>query len=574
MKTKPSITETPNFLSADIDLASPREMLRILRQTDSQIFSGYKAFPGLLDEENLDRLIELAKLASEILSHPKGCVVLSGAGTSGRLAMFGAREFNRQLKRKGAPAFRYLMAGGDSALIQAQEGAEDDPVMAVEDLNRVTADSEKVFYVGITCGFSAPYIAGQLDYLAGKPDAIAVLMGFNSLELARTTPIEGWNKTFAEAANRLAESDNGYLLNPIVGPEPVTGSTRMKSGTATKILMEVLFATTLLLMQEKNPTRPKIRKTVIDMLLAFEQAYRTVYFESEAIANLIHLGGNALSHGKHIYYLGATANTPTKGRNPDVGILALVDASECPPTFGAEYQDVRGFLVDGWRAMQPDVKDDFSFMGESYRISIEDFRKDKLHKLTQGDLCVFLGDVPDRDTLIPDVQTRGACTAAIIFEGGKAGANALTVDQVVRVEVPRHKSLGEAPLEMAVKLVLNALTTGAHIMAGKVYGNRMVDLRISNNKLFRRTVGIIVDLMGVTQEEATEALLRAVFETDCVTEAQREAPISEYVEQSKKVNKVVPKALLMASGRYNYAQASEALATNPVVRAAVAQFAK
>jgi len=127
---------------------------------------------------------------------------------------------------------------------------------------------------------------------------------------------------------------------------------------------------------------------------------------------------------------------------------------------------------------------------------------------------------------------------------------------------------------MAVKLVLNAITTGAHVLAGKVFSNRMVDLRISNNKLFHRTVSIITDLIGVSAEEAHEALLKAVFQTDELTDAEREAPISACIEAARDVEKVVPKALLIATGRFTYQAATEALKRNPIVRSVISEFVR
>jgi hypothetical protein len=155
---------------------------------------------------------------------------------------------------------------------------------------------------------------------------------------------------------------------------------------------------------------------------------------------------------------------------------------------------------------------------------------------------------------------------AVITWGRESAPDGLSI----RLPIAPHAVLGWGPLQLGVKLVLNALTTGGHVLAGKVFGNRMVDLRISNNKLFHRTVGIIGDLIHVGPEEAAEALLRSVFQTDSLTEAQRNAPISECIEKAKAVDKVVPKALLMATGKFTYGEASDALARNPVVRGLLA----
>lgn len=563
MTTRRSITETPNFLTSDIDLASPLEIVRILRQADGQLFSGYLKYAGMFDAETFDTLERLARRTAAALRRPDGRVILSGAGTSGRLAMVGARVFNRALGcPPDAPVFRYLMAGGDPALIQAQEGAEDSATQGVADLEAAAGGAGDVIFVGTTCGFSAPYIGGQIDACLGRDDRHAVLLGFNPVELARCTLVEGWDKTFLEIAQAMQAHGNADILNPVLGPEPVTGSTRMKSGSATKILLEVLFLTSIALAQGRIADAG-LRRTIIAGLLAYEDASRSVFLRAEAIGRLVEAGGATLrAHGR-ICYLGDASGTAGGG---DTGILGLIDASECPPTFGARFEDVRGFLLNGWRGLFPDGSVDLSARDAHYRISLDDFRRDKLPGLGANDLCVTVGDFAGRDELLAGAKARGAVTAAISWAGGCAA------DIPIVLEAEPHPLLGDGPLELQVKLVLNALTTGAHILAGKVFGNRMVDLRISNNKLFHRTVGIIGDLMRVDHDRAVESLLCAVFETDSLTDAQRETPISECIERAKNVDKVVPKALLLASGRFTCAQAAKALERNPIVRSLLADL--
>jgi N-acetylmuramic acid 6-phosphate (MurNAc-6-P) etherase len=75
---------------------------------------------------------------------------------------------------------------------------------------------------------SAPYVASQLDYAMDNEIYECVLLGFNSVELARNAPIENWNKTFREVAVNLQKRERHFIINPIVGPETITGSTRMK----------------------------------------------------------------------------------------------------------------------------------------------------------------------------------------------------------------------------------------------------------------------------------------------------------------------------------------------------------
>ncbi|MCX7625327.1 MAG: hypothetical protein N2Z21_03845 [Candidatus Sumerlaeaceae bacterium] len=566
-----SLTETPNPLTQDIDLATPLGIVRLLRQTDAQIFAGYNTFCGFYDTPSLEGMAKVARLTAEFLKNDRGLVVLSGAGTSGRLAMFLAREFNDLSRRFGRQPYRYLIAGAAPALIQAQEGAEDDPYQAQEDLKALVPEEAEVLYFGITCGFSAPYIAGQLEYALQKASWHAVLVGFNPLELARTTLVEGWPLSFKDTAEKVATAPNGTILNPVVGPEPITGSTRMKSGTATKILLEIVFSAGHRL-HCGQLTPAELPSYIVRGLQTYERAYRSVYLSADTLGTVVELAGKAL-HGKgHIYYLGGAGRSQKQSselERVDGGILGLIDASECPPTFGADFEDVRGFVENGWQCLFPEGGTDLSSKASHYRISLNDFEEVKLPCVTDRDLCIFIGKPPQANKLLEALSSRGVKTVSICWDDMP-----LSTDLTIILPIAYDEGLGLAPIEMGIKLVLNAITTGGHVLAGKVYGNRMVDLRISNNKLFHRTISIITDLMGVSAEEALEALLKSIFQTDTLTESQRESAVSQCIELAKNVEKVVPKALLLATGQFTYRQACEALAQNPIVRAVIGEYVK
>lgn len=597
-----SVTESPNELTTGIDVATPLQIVRLLRSTDAQIFAGYGGHPGLNDPETHNTLATLADIASEIMRNPRGRVVLSGAGTSGRLAMFTARTFNRVLSTPENPEpFRYTIAGTNLALIAAQEGAEDDPIQGVKDLEAAASGADEVFYVGITCGLSAPYIAGQLAHmLDNKIQGHAVLLGFNPVELSRDIAIEGWHTSFKEVALRAEQAENATVLNPVVGPEPITGSTRMKSGSATKILLETLFHTARAAGDDPEADealRQMALNYVVRVLFAdYEAAIREAYLPTESLAELIDAGGYTLNAGGRIFYLGTAAPDKITGGcnnhspdhdhdehsaviHPDSGILGLVDASECPPTYGASFDDVRGYIDGGWSALLANGED-LSSVGENYHVSLDNFRADKLETLTSKDLVVFLGNFKGRDELVEQVHGHGARSAAIVYsEADNPPATGIIVEIAPPIttissgEEDGAPEIFDGPMQLAMKLVLNALTTGAHILSGKVYGNRMIDLKISNNKLFFRTVGIIQDLTGASEEIARKSLIASVYKTDAVTAEQLDAPISKHIEASKTVDKVVPVALLMATGKFNWNQATEALAKDPVVRNAISSAA-
>lgn len=214
-------------------------------------------------------------------------------------------------------------------------------------------------------------------------------------------------------------------------------------------------------------------------------------------------------------------------------------------------------------------------------MTIEDFCEEKLPTLTGRDLVVLLGNFEGRDELVEQIHGQGARTAAIVIpQAFEPPATSIVVNLAPPLTTintggeDAEPELFDGPPQLAIKLVLNALTTGAHILKGKVYGNRMVDLRISNNKLFHRTVGIIMDLIGVDETTATHALIQSVYKTDAITDAQLDAPISDHIEASKEVPRLVPTALLLATGQFTWQQATDALDEDPVVRHAISSYVK
>ncbi len=578
MSAKRAITEIPNVITTELDMASPPEMMRLFRQTDSQIFTGYDTYAGMLDDVIIDKLTVLSERCAKTLTAKNGCVVMGGAGTSGRLSMFVTRACNH-LMNSDVPneraKFRYLMAGGDVALIRAFEGAEDDAALGARELKQITEGCDDVFYVGITCGMSAPYVAGQLEAVAnGIVPGHGVLLAFNPTELARRLKVDGWNMTFGDVVDHISDCDNMTIVNPILGPEPVTGSTRMKSGTGTRIVLETIYRPAIALAQGRIAA-VDLRATVVKILLAYRDTLADFYLANMKIAELVAMGGDALRGNGHIYYLG-TGGVDAAGRPDekisDAGIIGLIDASECPPTYGASFDDVRGFLLGGWRAMFPFDDKDLTDNGKYYHISFEEFAEEIAPTLSTNDLCVFLDDCAEQRALMAQAKARGAKIAQVTFDGVAAASP--DADLKIMLSAGRDELCGMSLVGLQIKLLANALTTGAFVLKGKVYGNRMIDLKISNNKLFHRTVGIVVDLMHVGEDAATDAVLRAVFETDTLTAAEKETTISDIIDRSQQVSKVVPKALLIASGRFDYAGAAKALDENPMVRAVLASVSK
>jgi N-acetylmuramic acid 6-phosphate (MurNAc-6-P) etherase len=519
-------------------------------------------------------------------------VIFSGCGTSGRLAFFCSRSYNTVLnaafpKSNTSNVFRYIMAGGDTALLIAKESVEDNPHLAVDELKKYLTESKEYMYVGITCGLSAPFVAGQLDFTMKADNIVSVLLGFNAVELARNNPIEGWDKTFRQVADELVQKmdENHIILNPIVGPEGVTGSTRMKGGSATKILLDVAFASSMIsFCKMKHSNFPKLEMTeeevIFQLLQGFETAYRHTYQYVNQIGKLIDYGQHALRNDGHIYYLGCDT----------AGILGFIDASECTPTYGAKLDDVRGFIRDGWEGLGIHESID-----EKWKIDFKAFEENILPNVSDNDFVVFL--------VIEQVLSDEALKEMIdIYEKLKQRSNIAWVwishlhspslfftlpnierhnsvkeqllkDEVlINVKIPHVALIPElyGYAEFSIKLILNAITTGAHVLKGTVYSNRMINLTISNSKLFDRAVGIVSNIMKVDTETATKAIYSSLYDDDHVdVEKMRSIPVSDHIAVAIKKEKVVPTAMLLASGKFSVKEAKEKLQEVPIIRNAI-----
>ena len=125
------------------------------------------------------------------------------------------------------------------------EACEDDPVYGAAELQFVSNSYERVLFIGITCGLSAPFVGGQLEYCLDHLDKFTpVLMGFNPISMARRLQVPKWpnKRTFHDVASRMDATPEAIVLNPIIGPEPISGSSRMKGGTATKVMLDIVFS--------------------------------------------------------------------------------------------------------------------------------------------------------------------------------------------------------------------------------------------------------------------------------------------------------------------------------------------
>ena len=207
-------TERRNPASAHIDSCTTLEMVTIMQQEDSKIAS---AIEKILPE--IARAIDATSQRLENGGH----LFYLGAGTSGRLGILDASECPPTYGTD-PELVQGLIAGGIPAIFRAQEGAEDNPGLAVHDLKEHGFSAKDVL-VGIAASGRTPYVIGGLKY--------ARELGALTIALA-----------CSEHAEIAALAD--IALTPVTGPEVVTGSTRMKAGTAQKLVLNMLSTGTMI----------------------------------------------------------------------------------------------------------------------------------------------------------------------------------------------------------------------------------------------------------------------------------------------------------------------------------------
>lgn len=473
---------------------SSAAIVELLRDLNLEVFR------GLSDGAVLDGA---GRIVESWRGRPPARLVLAGAGTSGRLAWLLGMRHRHALGGRGIELVPWI-AGGLEAFLVPREGVEDD-VSAARGEFLALLEPENSFYLGISCGLSAPCVAAGLLACEALERRCAVF-GTNSADLARTASLPGLEGGFRAVLQRLLDRVLAVALTPDVGPEPLTGSTRMKGGTATWVLLDAMLAACA----SEEHARPALERRVQEASTA--QAGTG----PGDLAALVDRAATTLRAGGAIVYLGSGAP----------GLAAVLDASECRPTFGAAPQAVRAFCRDGWRALlgeDPRATD----LERRRPLSLEHFTREVRPSLAPRDLCITVG---------PELA--------------------------VETAPARCLHLPTATL-LDTKLALNTLSTGAFTRAGKVYRNRMIDLALSNTKLFDRASRIVQDLAGVSDQEALRSLVAAIYGQDPPSVQLLRLPVEAHLQHARPG--IVPLALLHAKG-VRIEEAKELLADEPVVR--------
>ncbi len=251
--------------------------------------------------------------------------------------------------------------------------------------------------------------------------------------------------------------------------------------------------------EQRNPRSMKLSELSVPdavQLMIDEEQYITqaVQTQKEAIVRLVEVVSNAFKNGGRLFYAGAG----TSGR------LGVLDASECPPTFGVSPEMVQGIIAGGYEALwrASEGAEDSPLNGEEAAIS---------RGITQKDVVIGIaasGTTPFVQGVLSQAKRIGAFTTLLCFNPNRKPYPQNEPDIVLAVPTGPEILTGSTRLKSgtATKVILNMITTLSMVQIGKVMSNLMIDVRATNVKLRDRAIRIFCQLTECSREEAQTAL--------------------------------------------------------------------
>lgn len=272
-----AVTEEANPKTRDIDRRSTIEIIKLISHEDKTVA---EAVSGVLE-----RVAQAVDLIVERL-RSGGRLIYVGTGTSGRLGVLDASEIPPTFGAS-ADVVIGIIAGGFDALRRSAEAAEDDPEQAARDLQSHKAAAADVV-VGISASGNTPYTLGAVEY-AKKAGIATVAVTCNpDSQMAAVVDVS---------------------IAPVVGPEVLAGSSRMKAGTAQKMILNMLSTATMIklgwvysnLMSNLRATNAKLRRRACGVLaeetgISDEEAVRTFEAAGEDLRIALLMTRASLSH--------------------------------------------------------------------------------------------------------------------------------------------------------------------------------------------------------------------------------------------------------------------------------------
>ncbi|MBC2862107.1 N-acetylmuramic acid 6-phosphate etherase [Klebsiella pneumoniae] len=202
------LTERRNANSANIDTLSTLEMLTVINREDQQVARAITPY--------LPQIAEVVDKVAAALQ-AGGRLIYIGAGTSGRLGILDASECPPTFGTRPEQVVG-IIAGGHKAILSAVENVEDNKAQGAMDLQNLNFSNRDVL-VGLAASGRTPYVIGAMEYAHSQNAFVAIVSCNPHGEMAQLADV---------------------AITPVVGPEVVTGSTRLKAGTAQKLVLNMI----------------------------------------------------------------------------------------------------------------------------------------------------------------------------------------------------------------------------------------------------------------------------------------------------------------------------------------------
>ncbi len=280
-----TVTETRNKNSMHIDQLDGKGIAKLINEEDHKVAEAVATQTDKIGEaiENIAKRFDQG-----------GRIIYIGAGTSGRLGALDAIELTPTYSVPPERAFG-ILAGGQRAMFEAVEGAEDSTELAINDLKNIKL-SERDTVIAIAASGRTPYAISSINY-ANQIGALSISVTCND---------DNEMKDIAQIA-----------ISPVVGPEVITGSTRMKSGTAQKMVLNMISTGVMIkmgyvyenLMINVQPTNEKLinrAEKILTQILKIEREYASTLLKEAKnnVAAAIIMSKKSVSYESAIKILG------------------------------------------------------------------------------------------------------------------------------------------------------------------------------------------------------------------------------------------------------------------------------
>ncbi len=513
------VTEQRNPATNNFDQLSIGDAIRTMRHVEGEILYGCDGATGLISVAE-----EISALADRIVDDIRGGRInrlcLSGSGTSGRLCYI-TSVLCQQIF--GTEVVQYNINGGLSAFVKSRVGIEDSFTKGTEEIARLSEDECSSALIAISCGLSAPYVAGQLGSAVERLRGPVVAMGFNPRYMARREVRARDHISFSQTLDACSAYPHFSVLDPVVGPEAIAGSVRLKAGSGTLITLFTLAACVhRKLSSETFDSRLYVRQLLSDAVEAIDLFYE---WNSELMEEILSHSIASVRAGSSVHLLSDSA----------YGLLLVADCAECPPTFGARYDEFIGYCPISAFGLGHDARIDRT-VGEP--IPVRDGYGTNFDSSSDEGMRLKIGQ---STSLWSDIRRSERLHLAL----SKApGSPRIASNLVARMASMKSQDFGEFYNFVQMKAFLNAVSTVTFSLTGKVYKNVMVDLRISNAKLFDRSVLIVSELCGKSMSEARTAILQSMYRSRDIGEFV-DRPILEHVYVASQLERVIPLAIAL-----------------------------